>query len=142
MSSMRILLGLILALAATAASAQAAGSLRWRMGGTPLGLQVQPAQLEDSAAWRLARVQGPAVRVVGRVERIPQIGFYGRLGTATLPPVPGWAQEAGTTVGVGLSWDFSQRASATLGWDSYDLQTANGLSRDIRATSLGLRWRY
>jgi hypothetical protein len=46
--------------------------------------------------------------------------------------------EGGVTYGVGLSWDFSRSASAVLGFDSYDVR---GLG-DVRATRLGLQWRY
>ena len=43
--------------------------------------------------------------------------------------------------GVGLTWDLSPRTSASLGWDTYDVRSATG-DRDVRATSLGLQWRY
>ena len=144
MSSQRTLLGLVLGLAAaTAATAQTNGALRWRSGAAPLGLQVQIAHSEDSAAWRLARAQTSGVSFTGRTAHVPDLGFYGRFGTTSLRPMPGLATtEAGMTYGVGLSWEFSKRGSASLGWDSYDLRTAAGEARDVRATSLGLQWRY
>jgi hypothetical protein len=80
--------------------------------------------------------------VVGKAGFAPDLGVYGRIGAMTPRAVPGWAAETGLTYGVGLSWDFSRRGSAIVGWDSYDLRTAGGESRDVRATSLGLQWRY
>lgn len=144
MSSQRTLLGLVLGLAAaTVATAQTTGALRWRSGAAPLGLQVQVAPTEDSAAWRLSRAKTSGVSVIGRSGHVPELGFYGRFGTTSLRPMAGLAAaEAGTTYGVGISWEFSKRGSASLGWDSYDLRTAAGEPRDVRATSLGLQWRY
>jgi hypothetical protein len=46
------------------------------------------------------------------------------------------------TYGVGLSWDFTPRLSATLGWDSYDLRTAGSEREPVRFTNIGLQWRY
>lgn len=143
MISQRILPGLVLGLAAaTAATAQTNTALRWRTGAAPLGLQVHVAPSEDSAAWRIARAKTAGVSVIGRSGHAPEFGFYGRFGTTSLRPVAGLAGESGTTYGVGLSWEFSRSASASLGWDSYDLRTAAGEARDVRATSLGLQWRY
>ena len=47
----------------------------------------------------------------------------------------------GLSYGAGLSLDFTPRLSATLGWESHDFRFAGGL-RDVRATSLGLRYSY
>jgi hypothetical protein len=47
---------------------------------------------------------------------------------------------AGLSYGAGVSWDFSPRASATVAWDTYDLRGAGAGA--VRATSLGLQWRY
>ena len=125
-------------------NAQSNAALRWRAGAAaPLGLQVQVAPSEQSTAWRLSRSQTSGVSVIGRSGYAPDIGLYGRFGTTSLRPMSGFASpEAGTTYGVGVSWDFSRNASASLGWDSYDLRTANREPRDVRATSLGLQWRY
>jgi hypothetical protein len=143
MISQRTLLGLVLGVAAaTAVPAQTNGTLRWRTGIAPLGLQVQVGPTEDSAAWRIARLKGPGVSVVGKTGAAPELGFYGRVGTTTSRPLVGAATEGGLTYGIGFSWDFSRRGSASLGWDSYDLRTATGEPRDVRATSLGLQWRY
>ncbi|QJW83699.1 hypothetical protein HK414_05555 [Ramlibacter terrae] len=72
------------------------------------------------------------------------VGIYGRFGTASRAASParfGTAEGTGLSYGLGVSWDFSPRASATLGWDSYDFRTLTG-ERELRATSLGLQWRY
>jgi OmpA-OmpF porin, OOP family len=143
MISQRILPGLLIGLAAAATvSAQSNPALRWREGAAPLGLQVQLGQAEDSAAWRIARAKGPSVKVIGKTEAAPDLGFYGRVGTVTSRSLSAPAADGGLTYGVGLSWDFSKRASASIGWDNYDLRTPTGEARDVRATSLGLQWRY
>jgi hypothetical protein len=143
MTLQRTLLGLFLGLVVAAGvTAQTHGALRWRGGPAPLGLQVQVAPTEDSPAWRVARLKGPGVSVIGKTDAAPELGLYGRVGSTTSRPMIGGAAEGGWTYGVGLSWDFSKRASASLGWDSYDLRTANREARDVRSTSLGLQWRY
>jgi hypothetical protein len=71
--------------------------------------------------------QGLKVGMVGKKGPARDLGVYGRLGAASY--------------GVGVSWDFAPRASAIVGWDSYDMRTVGG-ERDVRATSLGLQWRY
>ncbi|HSV78246.1 MAG TPA: hypothetical protein VLK85_03445 [Ramlibacter sp.] len=93
-------------------------------------LNVQVGTLEPSPTDRLlgrTRSQGLKVGVVGKKGLASDLGVYGRLGASSY--------------GVGFSWDFSPRASAMLGWDAYDIRTVNG-ERDVRATSLGLQWRY
>jgi OmpA-OmpF porin, OOP family len=157
---------------ACAASAQSNGALRWRGGAEPLGLQssgwrvpcgsvafpceggsvvplyasrLAPRSLSMQIAAQDAQGMGRSplnFSFVGKAGFAPDLGVYGRIGAITPRPVPGWAGEPGLTYGVGLSWDFSRRGSAIVGWDSYDLRTAGGESRDVRATSLGLQWRY
>ena len=49
----------------------------------------------------------------------------------------------GPSYGVGLRWDFSAQLSATVGWDNVDTRYMGAAAeRDVRATSLGLQWRY
>lgn len=179
MWSQRIALGLVLGFAATAALAQANGSLRWRAGAAPLGLQpatsgaavpcgpmslscasstvvplysspladrsisMQLAYLQGSAP-KLAKVQVPSVDIVGRAGLASDLGIYGRVG-ATMGRSSALAASPtreGVNYGVGLSWDFSRRASAVLGFDNYDMRGIAGELRDVRAASLGLHWRY
>lgn len=180
MRSPRILLGLVLGLAASVAAAQTSGALRWRAGAAPLGLQASPAEaglqcgplslscqthvvvplytstvaprslsmqlgaVDGGAALKLRGVTGLNVNFVGRAGLLPDLGVYGRVGTAIGRPGAFLASPTieGMSYGVGLSWDFSRGASAVLGFDSYDVRTATGELRDVRATSLGLQLRY
>lgn len=107
----------------------------------PRSLSMQVGSSPE-AALHAVRPAGLNFSLVGKAGIAPDLGFYGRIGATTPRALPGWASEAGLTYGVGLSWDFSRRGSASLGWDSYDLRTTGGDSREVRATSLGLQWRY
>jgi OmpA-OmpF porin, OOP family len=107
----------------------------------PRTLSMQVGSSPDGAL-RLARLPGPNFSLVGKAGIAAELGVYGRIGATASRALPGWAPEAGLTYGVGLSWDFSPRGSASLGWDSYDLRTSGGEGREVRATSLGLQWRY
>ena len=177
--SLRIVLGIVSGLAAAGAvQAQAEGSLRWRPGVTPLGLQwsapdwrgpcsaaafgcdgesstllyasptaprslsLQVSRPQEASGLRPPRGQARDFSLVGKAGLAQDwgVGVYGRLGTASRPGVLG--TEGGLTYGVGLSWDFSRRGSAIVGWDSYDFRTATGEARDLRGPSLGLQWRY
>ncbi|HVE52060.1 MAG TPA: hypothetical protein VNB23_01620 [Ramlibacter sp.] len=109
-------------------------------GTAPRTLSMQVGTLKEAQG--PGRTSGPDFSFVGKAGFAPELGIYGRVGTVTPRSMPGWAAEPGVTYGVGLSWDFSRRGSASLGWDSYDLRSAGGDSRDVRATSLGLQWRY
>jgi len=181
MGSQRLVLGLVIVAAAGAAAAQVNGTLRWRAGATPLGLQsgsgehrlpcssytlsctdagtlplytsvtaprsvsMQVSPAEQASALRLARQQGLNVSVVGKAGLYQDLGIYGRVGTTlnrTTPALAGLSTgEGGLTYGVGLSWDFSRSASASMGLDSYDIRGSLGDMREVR-TSLGLQWRY
>jgi hypothetical protein len=182
MGSRRKVLVLVLGLAASAAAvAESSGALRWRSGGTALGLQpaavvpavqcgpfsltcdvttvvplyasrqatrsisMQIGASEGSTALNPARSQGLSLALVGKVGLFPDVGVYGRVGTVLargsgFAAMPG--AESGLTYGVGLSWDFSRRASAVVGFDTYDFRGLAGDARDVRATSIGLQWRY
>jgi hypothetical protein len=108
-------------------------------------LSMQVSAAETASALRLPRNQGLAVSLVGRAGIISDLGVYGRVGTTlnrASPALPAFAGgDGGLTYGVGLSWDFSRRASASMGLDSYDIRTTFGDTRELR-TSLGLQWRY
>lgn len=111
----------------------------------PRSVSLQLGEPGDRGALRMAPPQGLNASLVGKAGIAADVGLYGRVGTVTRA-APGWAGVAGTegglTYGVGLSWDFSRRGSAMVGWDSYDVRSAGGEARDVRATSLGLQWRY
>jgi hypothetical protein len=99
----------------------------------------------DGTDLRLARSQGLSLALVGKAGLFSDFGVYGRVGTtlargSSFAAMPG--ADSGMTYGVGLSWDFSRGASASLGFDSYDMRGVGGDARDVRATSLGLQWRY
>lgn len=119
--------------------------------GNKLGTRSLDMQVVAPAAAGPARLLNPAVQglnvsLVGKAHLPYDLGLYGRLGT-TLGGPPALAgslanvRGKGVSYGIGLSWDFSERGSAVVGWDSYDFQTLAG-ERDVRATSLGLQWRY
>lgn len=135
---------------AGSAAAQGQGMLRWP--GATLGLQAPDLSVGLEAAYtgptpmerRLAQSQPQGVKLVGRSAKFTELGVYGRFGLGSRTSVMGsnaGYSESATSYGVGVSWDFSPRTSATLGWDNYDMRTAIG-DRDVRATSLGLQWRY
>jgi hypothetical protein len=113
-----------------------------------LGFDKGSAALDRSGfAQRTDTPQGLSFNLVGKAGILPDLGVYGRIGSR-VGRSPGLALAGpdgstnGLSYGVGLSWDFSRRASAVLGFDSYDVRGAAGESRDVRATSLGLQWRY
>ncbi len=158
MQSQRNLLLLVLGLAAAGvATAQSQGALRWQQQGngaiglhagrSDFRLNLQIASTEPTVLDRVLvrnQAQGLSVKFVGKTALLPDFGVYGRVGRVASPS-PGWSPDTKTmgaaSYGVGLSWDFSPRASAMLGWDAYDFRTVTG-ERDVRATSLGLQWRY
>ncbi len=159
MRSSRALLAWILGttLCATA-GAQTADALRWARAGTGYyGLQAGRSQfrldlqfgaVEPTTMDRMlgrTRSQGFQFALTGERGWASDLGLYGRFGALNSRGMgfgagPG-APDGGISYGVGLSWDFSPRASAMVGWDSYDFRTAMG-EREVRATSLGLQWRY
>lgn len=72
--------------------------------------------------------------------------LVGRLGAAPsrpLRPMIGAPEGGeGLAYGFGLSWDLSPNASASFGFESYDYRFGSGDREPVRATSLGLQWRY
>lgn len=100
--------------------------------------------------WSTGRTQGLSLSLLGRtpVLGVQHLNVYGRVGTTYGFSEPGGvgvasASETGMALsyGAGLSMDLSPRLSATLGWDSHEFRFSSGL-RDVRATSLGLQYRY
>jgi hypothetical protein len=169
MWSQRTLLALLFGLTALAVSAQT-NTLRWpagaiglQAGGTdfrvscgtiafPCDGATVPLYASGATSRSLAMQvgdgagpQGLKVSLLGKAGVAPDLGVYGRLGTTVRRGnalAGGTATDAGLSYGVGLSWDLSRGASASLGWDTYDVRSVIGDSRDVRATSLGLQWRY
>jgi hypothetical protein len=107
---------------------------------------VQLARSERSGG--AARAEGLNLSLVGRAPLWSAVDVFGKVGTTWGRTEAGPAALAagndsgfGVSYGAGLSWALSRRATATLGWESYDFRFAGG--RDpVRATSLGLQWRY
>lgn len=108
----------------------------------PRSLSLQVSQAQQAAGLRPPSATFPNLSLIGKAGVATDLGLgvYGRVGTASRAGLLG--NEGGLTYGVGLSWDFSSSGSAIVGWDSYDFRTATGEGRDVRATSLGLQWRY
>lgn len=107
----------------------------------PVGVELHAQSLRD------ARLRGTTVGLVGRARMAEEVGVYGRLGTTFARSQasllrPAAETGAGLSYAVGVSWDFSPSASAILGWEAYDLRFAGGERDTVRATSLGLQWRY
>ena len=70
---------------------------------------------------------------------------YGRSDTAMLAGLgPNALGETGYGLswGAGLSYDFTPRVSAVLEWDNHDLRFGGASREPVRATSLGLQFRY
>lgn len=141
MSLPRTLLVLALATASLTAAAQQGGGLRWPgMSRGPLGLSVTA----DTVPY------GSSLSIVGKAAIGPELAMYGRVGSLYnrpwTPPGNGPLDlgDGGyrLTYGVGVSWDFTPRLSATLGWDSYDIRTVGGEREPVRFTNIGLQWRY
>ena len=111
---------------------------------SPRTLSMQIGQ-DRAAGMRFGTSPGLNVSLVGKAPLAWDLGVYGRVGTtfgrAGVLPNTVSGNEGGLTYGVGLSWDFSRRASAAVGLDSYDVRGPAGEGRDVR-TSLGLQWRY
>jgi len=157
MSLQRTLLQLLIGVIALAAvSAHAQGTLRWRStggngvtglqaDGTAFRVNVQMGAVDTYPLDRVlgsSQSQGLNVQLAGKSGWFSDVGVYGRVGTLTNRSLLGAGPDTNTMgYGVGVSWDLTPSATASLGWDTYDVRGATG-ERDIRGTSLGLRWRY
>lgn len=157
MSPKRAFLNLAIAALAWPMAAQAQVPESWSAwSGPPGGLGIKQSRLQftlqleemnDPSPWRWSpagRGQGLSLSLVGRSSLAPTLAVYGRV--STLPPRPEPLPVAshegyGLSYAAGLSWDFSRRASATVGVEGYDLRLG-GAREPVLATSLGLRWRY
>ena len=116
-----------------------------------LELGLQDLGHASTAAWPSHRAHALNLSLLGRrpVAGMPRLSVYGKFGTtygftdpvgAGAGATPGEAG-VGLAYGAGISMDFTPRLSATLGWDSHDFRVSTGL-RDVRATSIGLQYRY
>lgn len=116
--------------------------------GAELGL-LEAGRLDGAGG--SSRVQGVSLSVVRRFSVLDSVSAYGRLGTTyghtdTTAAAGSGARQGGEngfglSWGAGLSWQVSPRLSARVEWDRSDFRFVDG-SREVRATSLGLQWRY
>jgi OOP family OmpA-OmpF porin len=114
-----------------------------------LGLQdLGRAQLQP---WSTGRAQALNLSLMGKrsVFGIDRLNVYGKVGTSYGFTEPSGATSlaagdsaVGLTYGAGLSMAFTPRLSATLAWDAHDFRFSSGGLRDVRATSIGLQYRY
>lgn len=98
------------------------------------------------------RAQGLNLSFVGKAPVWQSVGVFGKIGTtygrtetsaATGSGLATGSERGfGLSYGAGVSYDFSPRLSATLGWESHDFRFAGGGRDPVRATSLGLQYRY
>lgn len=113
---------------------------------SPRSISMQVGNLDAGNTLRMARPQGMNISLIGKTGVAPDLGVYGRVGTffgksgPSLTP-SSHGEGSGLTYGMGVSFELSRKASASLGVDSYDFRTATGDSQ-VRAASLGLQWRY
>ncbi len=98
------------------------------------------------------RAYGLDLSLVGRVPVTQSLGAYGKVGavwghtrvnTAAGAGLPSGTENGlGLSFGAGVSWDFTPKLSAVLEWDRYDFKFAGTGREGVRATSLGLQYRY
>lgn len=99
-----------------------------------------------------AKAEGMNVSLVGRASIANSFRVFGKLGTtyghtdtsSALGSGMATGSESGfgLSYGAGVSFDFTPKLSATLGWDSHDFRFPGGARDPVRATSLGLQYRY
>ena len=147
MSMRRSALALLFGVAtATLATAQTSGA--WRRPVAADGYYgLQPAR--SASAARCASVANPCAVNIPLFEKATagiDWRLTGRLGAPlarpTLAAMGATSADTGLSYGFGLSWDLSPTTSATVGFDSYDYRFVGGERDPVRATSLGLQWRY
>jgi OmpA-OmpF porin, OOP family len=97
--------------------------------------------------------QGLNVSLVGRQPLSlfgARFSLYGKLGTTygltdpslAATPLAGTDGGHGLSFGAGVSMAFTPRLSASFGFDSHELRLGGGPRDPVRATSLGLQYRY
>lgn len=98
------------------------------------------------------KAQGINLSLVGRAPLGNAFSLYGKLGTTygrtrtSASPLSGLPEGTengfGLAYGAGVSYDVTPRLSAVLEWDSHDFRFAGSGRDPVRATSLGLQYRY
>ena len=126
-----------------------AGAVMGTWWGTEIGAIDMPYSFRSSGT---SQVQGLNLSLVGRAALGHSFRLFGKLGAtyghtdvgtaSTGAATTGSDSGFGLSYGAGVSYDFSPKLSATLGWDSYEFRLP-GIGREpVRATSLGLQYRY
>jgi OOP family OmpA-OmpF porin len=98
------------------------------------------------------RARGIDFSLVGKAPLWQSLGVFGKVGatygrteTSALPGstlTSGSERGFGLSYGAGVSYDFTPQLSATIGWDSHDFRFPGGSRDPVRATSLGLQYKY
>jgi hypothetical protein len=98
------------------------------------------------------RARGVNLSAVGKFPIAAGFGAFGKVGTTFgrtrtssefgSGVTEGTREGFGLSYGVGVSYDFNERVSAVLAWDSHDFRFAGGGRDPIRVTSLGVQYRY
>ncbi|MBX3588587.1 MAG: outer membrane beta-barrel protein [Ramlibacter sp.] len=98
------------------------------------------------------RAHGLNLSLIGKLPLSQAVDLYGKVGTtygrtetsatAGSGVTPGSDSGFGISYGAGVSYVFTPKVSATLGWDSHDFHFAGGGREPVRMTSVGLQYRY
>ena len=98
------------------------------------------------------KARGLNLSLVGKAPVWQSVGVFGKLGAtygrtetsaATGSGLSSGSERGfGLSYGAGVSYDFTPRLSATLGWDSHDFHFAGSGRDPVRSTSLGLQYKY
>ena len=104
-----------------------------RGGGTTTAQGVNMSLVGKAPVWQSLGVFGKVGTTYGRTDSSAQLGG----GTSN-----GLERGFGLSYGAGVSYEFTPRLSATLGWDSHDFVFAGSGRDPVRSTSLGLQYKY
>lgn len=98
------------------------------------------------------RAQGINLSLVGQTPETNGLRLYGKVGTTfgrtrvssdpASPVASGRETGFGVSYGIGASYAITPQLSAVLALDSHDLRFPGGEREPVRATSLGLQYRY
>lgn len=98
------------------------------------------------------KARGLNLSLMGKAPVWQSVGVFGKIGTTygrtDTSAVTGSGVSTGRdrgfglAYGAGVSYDFTPRLSATLGWDSHDFHFAGSGRDQVRSTSLGLQYKY
>lgn len=127
----------------------AAGSMAGNFWGVELGYLDMGRISRGGGA---TRARGLDFSLVGKAPLWQSLNVFGKVGTTygrtETSALPGTALATGSergfglSYGAGVSYDFTPRLSATFAWDSHDFRFPGGGRDAVRATSLGLQYKY